>query len=313
MSIFRDPMLHPPGMATRARPNRARSGPSTMIEARIRLTSSYGASWESTGPVSIVTVCSSQATNAPRCSRTSAMVQQSTIRGTLSMTVRPGASSDAAMSLSAEFLAPPMGIAPNSGPPPVTISRSMRPPILGAGLPSFPDGSPPIHRPDTNGSRDRTGPGQVLPPSFALAGERRDGVAGALHLFAVLGDGLLVEVDAQAGSLGERDEPVGVDAEGLGQHGVAGLDGPSGRVDGVLAPHRAGDGPHDLEVDAQADPVGPGVRGAPHAGRLGHHRHLPGQQDPAGQHRVGLHDVHGPSLDEVAEPVEVREHLACRQ
>ena len=43
-SILREPMLQPPGMATRARPSRARSGPSTMIEARIRLTSSYGAS-----------------------------------------------------------------------------------------------------------------------------------------------------------------------------------------------------------------------------------------------------------------------------
>src|SRR6266550_230425 len=33
-SIRRAPMLHPPGMATRARPYRARSGPSTTIDAR---------------------------------------------------------------------------------------------------------------------------------------------------------------------------------------------------------------------------------------------------------------------------------------
>ena len=39
-SIARDPMLHPPGIATLAFPNRASSGPSTRIEARIRLTSS---------------------------------------------------------------------------------------------------------------------------------------------------------------------------------------------------------------------------------------------------------------------------------
>ena len=39
-SIARDPMLQPPGIATLAFPNRASSGPSTRIEARIRLTSS---------------------------------------------------------------------------------------------------------------------------------------------------------------------------------------------------------------------------------------------------------------------------------
>ena len=39
-SILREPMLQPPGMATRARPNRASSGPSTTIEARICRTSS---------------------------------------------------------------------------------------------------------------------------------------------------------------------------------------------------------------------------------------------------------------------------------
>jgi hypothetical protein len=39
-SIFLEPMLQPPGIATLARPNRASSGPSTRIDARIRLTSS---------------------------------------------------------------------------------------------------------------------------------------------------------------------------------------------------------------------------------------------------------------------------------
>ncbi len=39
------PHAHPPGSDTRARPCRARIGPSTQIEARIVFTSSYGASW----------------------------------------------------------------------------------------------------------------------------------------------------------------------------------------------------------------------------------------------------------------------------
>ena len=40
----RAPMAQPPGSETRARPQRATSGPSTRLEARIVFTSSYGAS-----------------------------------------------------------------------------------------------------------------------------------------------------------------------------------------------------------------------------------------------------------------------------
>jgi len=40
MSSLRLPMLSPPGIATRASPHRASSGPSTLIDARILLTSS---------------------------------------------------------------------------------------------------------------------------------------------------------------------------------------------------------------------------------------------------------------------------------
>ena len=40
MSRPREPMLSPPGSATRARPQRATSGPSTLIEARSRRTRS---------------------------------------------------------------------------------------------------------------------------------------------------------------------------------------------------------------------------------------------------------------------------------
>ena len=54
MSSLRLPMLSPPGSATRASPHRASSGPSTLIDARIRLTSSYGASGTS-GPARVDT------------------------------------------------------------------------------------------------------------------------------------------------------------------------------------------------------------------------------------------------------------------
>jgi len=40
----RAPMAHPPGNETRARPQRATSGPRTSVEARMVLTSSYDAS-----------------------------------------------------------------------------------------------------------------------------------------------------------------------------------------------------------------------------------------------------------------------------
>ena len=40
MSSLRAPMLSPPGIATRASPLRASSGPSTFTDARMRVTSS---------------------------------------------------------------------------------------------------------------------------------------------------------------------------------------------------------------------------------------------------------------------------------
>ena len=105
-SIFREPMLHPPGMATRARPKRASSGPRTTIDARIRRTSSYGVSSPFAPEVSIRRVDPSHVRCAPRCSSTSPIVWQSAMRGTFSMTVSPSARSDAAISFSAEFFAP---------------------------------------------------------------------------------------------------------------------------------------------------------------------------------------------------------------
>ena len=64
-------------------------------------------------------------TRTPKCSSISAITLQSRIRGTLRTTLLPGASNDAAMSLSAEFFAPEMRTAPLKRAPPVTKRRSM--------------------------------------------------------------------------------------------------------------------------------------------------------------------------------------------
>ena len=66
MSTLRLPMLSPPGNATRASPQRARSGPSTLNDARIRVTSSYGASgWRSRDASTRMTFGSGWSTRAP--------------------------------------------------------------------------------------------------------------------------------------------------------------------------------------------------------------------------------------------------------
>ena len=56
MSILRGPRLQPPGIATRACPKRATSGPMIWMEARMRCTSSYGATCDCTAVVSMVMV-----------------------------------------------------------------------------------------------------------------------------------------------------------------------------------------------------------------------------------------------------------------
>src|SRR5262245_32681782 len=134
-SIAREPMLQPPGIATLALPKRASSGPRTRIDARIRLTSSYGVSAGRTSEVSRTSSPCFHAVPTPRCSSTSTIVMQSWIRGTLRSVNRPSASTAAAMSLSAEFLAPAIWMIPSSGVPPVTRRRSIRSPSPGRPYP----------------------------------------------------------------------------------------------------------------------------------------------------------------------------------
>ena len=84
----RGPKSSPPGRATRARPNRASSGPSTTIDARMRSTSSYGASGTISAGRVIVSVpsASSRRTPMPMARRRSPMLSTSAILGTLRST-----------------------------------------------------------------------------------------------------------------------------------------------------------------------------------------------------------------------------------
>ena len=118
-SIGRSPKSSPPGSGTRTEPQRASRRPRTTTEARIRSNSSKGpegTSSPSGGVVTLTSPLSRRSTRAPMARRTSAMVSTSEMRGTLESTVQPSASREAAISLSAEFFAPPALTVPWSGP-----------------------------------------------------------------------------------------------------------------------------------------------------------------------------------------------------
>ena len=124
-STGRAPIAQPPGSDTRACPCLATSGPSTSTDARIVLTSSYGASVEvSCAARSVMSVPSrSTVTPMPRSSR--AIVPTSASGGTFDRCSGSSVSSAAAMIGSAAFLAPATAISPRSGTPPVIFSLSI--------------------------------------------------------------------------------------------------------------------------------------------------------------------------------------------
>src|SRR5436305_12249828 len=123
-------MAHPPGRETRARPNRARSGPSTNTEARIVLTSSYGASGLGRSDASTSSVCpprsASRVIFAPMCKRSRPIVRMSARSGTSRKTLRPGASRAAASCGSVAFFDPLTSTSPFSGTPPSISIASIR-------------------------------------------------------------------------------------------------------------------------------------------------------------------------------------------
>ena len=107
MSIGRAPKSSPPGIDRRTCPHRVRRGPSTLIDARIRSTNSYGA----TGVRSPVSVSSKRSgagrlISTPIATSRSLMMSTSAIAGTLVISNVPSHSSVVAISLSTEFFAP---------------------------------------------------------------------------------------------------------------------------------------------------------------------------------------------------------------
>src|SRR5690554_2173371 len=111
-STGRAPMAQPPGSDTRASPQRATSGPSTRIDARMVLTSSYGATGSVISAASSVTVSPSRRVCTPMLPSRRSRVSMSFSRGTLVRTSGSRVSSAAHRIGKAAFLAPEMPISP---------------------------------------------------------------------------------------------------------------------------------------------------------------------------------------------------------
>ncbi len=117
MSIGRAPKSSPPGIDRVTSPQRVSSGPSTLTEARMRSASSYGATGTSRPPLVSTSRSGPERSHVtPIAASSSPMIDTSTRSGTLASSYTPSASRLAAISLSAEFLAPGTSIRPDSGP-----------------------------------------------------------------------------------------------------------------------------------------------------------------------------------------------------
>src|SRR5262245_675534 len=120
-------MAQPPGSDTRASPQRATSGPSTRIDARIVFTRSYGAvGSERRAARSDSPSLSSSDTSTPICESSLTMVLTSRRCGTFESVTSSSVSSAAHMSGSAAFFAPETRISPDRGTPPWMMSLSTR-------------------------------------------------------------------------------------------------------------------------------------------------------------------------------------------
>ena len=118
MSIGRDPIAQPPGRETRARPQRAASGPSTRLDARMVLTSSYGATGSRLPLARMEYELGRGSTSAPTLASRLAIVRMSTTFGMRPKITGPSVSRLAAKAGSAAFLAPLISMRPLSGRPP---------------------------------------------------------------------------------------------------------------------------------------------------------------------------------------------------
>ena len=120
----------------------------------------------------------------------------------------------------------------------------------------------------------------------------------------------LVEDDPEPGRRRDAQDAVGAGPDRLGEHEVAPLRGPPGRVVRELDERSASDPGRDLQVGQQPDAVRPGVRRVPAAAREGELGDRPAVQHPGGQHDVGLVDVERVGLDGGQQLGERAGHLA---
>ena len=126
-------MAQPPGRETTASPKRASMGPRTRIDARIDLTSSYGANSSRIVAQSTSMFMRSSTTSSTPMRPSSSMVVVMSCRwGMFPTLTGPSASRVAARIGNAAFFAPEMRISPSSGTPPLMMSLSIRP---GSGAP----------------------------------------------------------------------------------------------------------------------------------------------------------------------------------
>src|SRR5215813_11396998 len=125
-STGRNPMAQPPGIETRASPQRAARGPRASTEARMVFTSSYGATGlEMRAAVSSTPSFSSIEIATPICASRLSIVVTSRRRGTL-VTMSGSSVRSAAVRIGrAAFLAPEISTSPASGTPPSMTSLSM--------------------------------------------------------------------------------------------------------------------------------------------------------------------------------------------
>ena len=136
--------------------------------------------------------------------------------------------------------------------------------------------------------------------------EEADPIATSRRMIA---EPLPVEVDADAGAIGDGEEAVGVRLQVL----IDDLARPAGveLVEELLDEEVRAAG-RELQADRRADGPGRGVRGDGDVGGVGHRDHAARRPEAAEVHRVGLPDAHAAAAQERGEALRRREALAGR-
>ena len=102
---------------------------------------------------------------------------------------------------------------------------------------------------------------------------------------------ILVQHDTQPRRIGHGDRAIGRHADRLGQDAVAGLWHPARRLVGILDGMVPWPGSVDVQVDQEAQAIGPGVRRVAQPTLAATVEHPPGVTDAAAHRRIGLIDI----------------------